>query len=162
MIAYNQLWNQTHWPWKKQVEQARITRAGATCVGRWNCGIRRDHEIGARVYIFRVRDHHGFVASGHILDEPFQDKHFDGSGRLSWYVPIEFDVVLHPNELLSRDRLEAKVPNNWRHVMGSGIKISGEMAVKLDYIWTQHLASVGLVSSGRNCADVGCCWKSKR
>lgn len=146
MIAYIQLWNQTRWPWMEQAEEARITRAGETFIGGWSCGIRRHYEIDARVFVYRVRDHHGIVASGHVLDEPFLEGRSDGSGRTWWCVPIEFDVVLAPNELLPRDRLEAEVPFDWRHMMGCGIKVSGEAAAKLEDLWKRHLASVGRTS----------------
>jgi hypothetical protein len=146
MIAYIQLWNQTLWPWMEQADEARITRAGATFIGRWSCGIRRHYGVDARVFIYRVRDHHGIVASGYVLDEPRLEEDFDGSGRVWWYLPIEFDVVLDPNDILPRDRLEAEVPFDWRHMMGSGIKVSGEAAAKLEDLWRRHLVSVGRTS----------------
>lgn len=146
MIAYIQLWNPERWPWETHADDVRRTKEGEIIDGTWNCGIRRKYQIRARAYVYRVRDNHGIVASGYVRDELFQREHFDGSGQLLWYVPIDFDVVLELNEILRRDRLEAEVPFDWRHLMGSGKGVSGEAAAKLEDLWRRHLAAIGRTS----------------
>jgi hypothetical protein len=146
MIGYIQLWNQGLWPWETHAEEVSRTKEGETIEGNWNCGIRRNYQIGARAYVYRVVDNRGIVASGHVVDKPFQAEHFDGTGRLLWCVPIDFDAVLDLHEILSRDRLESEVAFDWRHIQGSGKEISGEAAAKLEDLWKRHLAAMGRAS----------------
>jgi hypothetical protein len=143
MPAYIHIWNPHLWPWDNLAAEARATRLGEIVRDGWSCGIRKHYDIGGRVFIYRVDNNHGVVASGYIADEPYTDTHWDLSGGSTLYVPIDFDVILDLHEILPRERLETDVPWNWRNLLGSGIEIKGDSAEVLEDLWLRHLKEIG-------------------
>ncbi len=143
MAAYIQIWNPELWNWDTLATDARMTKKGEAVAGSWSCGIRKNYEIGQRVYLYRVGRNHGIVASGYIDGDTFSEEHWGSSGNRALYVPIQFDVILNLGEILPREQLEAEVPFNWRGLQGSGIEIKGEPAGMLKNSWTRHLRSAG-------------------
>ena len=143
MAAYIQIWNPDLWLWDTHAAEVRETKKGNLIRGDWSCGTRKHYEIGQGVFIYRVSDNHGIVASGLVTDEPFEGEHWDRSGQMTLYVPIDFDVVLDLQDILPRDRLESEVRFDWRHLIGSGKEVSGDVAAKLEDLWKRHLAAIG-------------------
>jgi len=143
MAAYIQIWNPNEWPWQTHAAEARETSNGNLIRGGWSCGVRKQYDEKQRVFIYRVSDNHGIVASGYVAGEVYEEEHWSSSGEMALYVPIHFDAVLDLHHILPRDRLEAEVPFGWRSLMGSGKEVSGDAAAKLENLWKQHLAAVG-------------------
>jgi len=140
---YILVWNPERWPWKEHAEEVRESKRGKVVPGNRSCGIRKNYEIGGRIFLYRVADNQGIVASGTVSGETYPELHWDGSGREIRYVPIDFDKILELHEILPRDQLEAEVPFDWRHLLGSGKQVPAEAAGKLENLWKRHLKAIG-------------------
>lgn len=141
MTTYMLVWNPSLWPWTSHRSDMRKTRNGRLVDLNWNCGIRKNYLDGARVFLYRVRQEQGIVASGHVAGECYEDEQWDDPKLIIWYVPIKFDVVLDLHKELSRERLEDEIPFSWRSLRSSGAEVPSESAIKLDRLWKRHVKS---------------------
>jgi len=79
---------------------------------------------GDRVYLLRQRKDRGIVGSALVQGDPFQETHWDGTpGKLTWYVPIEWERLFEIEERILIARLkELDSTQDWEP-NGSGISI---------------------------------------
>jgi hypothetical protein len=82
------------WPEDDYAAAVEATAVGAAHESRWSVGIRRSGvSVGDRAYMVRQRHERGIVASA-FASEIYEDEHWDGSGRMTTYADVAFDVVL--------------------------------------------------------------------
>jgi 5-methylcytosine-specific restriction protein A len=86
------------------------------------------------------------MASGFAVSTPFKAPHFSDQTRTANYADLRYDVLLNPNaeNILPRSVLLSELPNVQWSPQGSGISIPPEASARLEELWRQHLASLGL------------------
>lgn len=118
--------------------------------GRWSCGVTKRIAPGDRAFLIKLgRDEpRGIMASGFAVSTPFKAPHFSDPTRTANYTNLRYDVLLNPNaeDLLARSTLLSELPDVQWSPQGSGISIPSEAADKLEGLWQQHLALLGLNS----------------
>lgn len=120
----------------------RSSLVGLTGVHRWGVGIRKSGIAeGDRAYLFRQRHERGLVASGWFDSEIYPGEHFDGSGRITTYADIRFDLVLPVADRLDVTLLKSRVPTvAWDHLQGSGVEVKAPDL--LDELWSAHVSDM--------------------
>ncbi|WP_247604061.1 protein NO VEIN domain-containing protein [Gordonia paraffinivorans] len=142
-------WNPDHWSWTSDYDEADYDNAIATTAlggvvrEGWSTRRYRDIKVGDRAFLLKQGDQgRGIVASGVVAGDPEIRPHWNGSGEQQRRVPVDWDVVLGPDQLLPTDILEDELPQqNWRP-LGSGITIKPDVLRQLETLWSQHLAGL--------------------
>ncbi|WP_433378224.1 hypothetical protein ACQPZX_11300 [Actinoplanes sp. CA-142083] len=137
-------WNPDSARWSDGEFDAAAERsaAGHALLSRWGVGIRkRGISVGDTAYLVRQRHERGIVASGRFESEIYEDERWDGSGRITTFADVRFDVVLPladrlPVALL-KHRLSAVA---WDHLQGSGVMMPEASEAALADLWRAHAA----------------------
>jgi hypothetical protein len=122
----------------RYIELSRdIANRGELRHGNWSTGNRTTEiEKGDRVFLFRQKRERGIVASGYCRSDVYQADHWDGSDRLANYVRIEWDEWRMPDDRITVETLEDRVPQfKWNSLQGSGIHIEDGDAAKVEKLW---------------------------
>lgn len=126
------------------------TAAGNLVHDRWSVGQRKHGiEVGDRLYLLRLGDEAGIVASGWVTSTPFTASHWDpsraASGDTAQYVYLDWDYVIPVEDRLTREDLRALLPgavNNWGP-MGGGVPLAPNAAATLADAWADHVGDRG-------------------
>jgi 5-methylcytosine-specific restriction protein A len=141
--TYLFVWNPKRWTWN-DIEQSieQIDKTGK-CSERWSCGNTKSIQSGDRVFLVKVgTEPKGIVAAGFTTTTPFLDRHWSGENRKTFYVDIDFEVLLNPDEepILTLDILKTGnlATQNWTP-QASGISIRPELVEELEAVWFDFL-----------------------
>ena len=74
----------------------------------------------------------GIVASGTVLGNVISEPHWDGSGATANYVPVAWEMVVPPDQLLPTDVLQVAFPQQHWRPQNSGILIRPEVLPGLE------------------------------
>ncbi|NUU19049.1 DUF3883 domain-containing protein [Cellulomonas humilata] len=143
MLTHNpDMW---HWDEQEFATAVAATRAGSLYRDSWSMGAREGGvDAGDRAFLVRLGDHgRGIIASGRITGPIYSDEHFDGSGRQSNFVLVDWDTILEPDDRLELTHVEASLPGQHWHPQGSGIRIRDEVLPQLEGLWASHLRGLG-------------------
>jgi 5-methylcytosine-specific restriction protein A len=128
-------WNPKKWPWKHLEENFEELKTTGITKQMWSCRSHRTVRVGDRAFLIRLggKDN-GIIGAGYIVTEPFLAKHWDGSGRLTERVMIDFEDLVNRNEkpIISIDELKLEFFNQHWSTQASGIIIKNEVADKLE------------------------------
>ena len=83
----------------------------------------------------------GICMSGHFLSEPYQADDWSGRGRVTFYMDMEADTMIHPDYLpiLTTEELQKAIPSfDWTGGH-SGRLLEPELAEKLESLWADFL-----------------------
>ena len=83
----------------------------------------------------------GICMSGYFSSEPYQDEDWSGKGRVTYYMDMEPDVMIHPDymPILKTDELVSAIPSfDWKGGH-SGRLLEPELAEKLEALWADFL-----------------------
>ncbi|GAA3945364.1 HNH endonuclease [Actinoplanes auranticolor] len=143
MATFLLTWNPDGPGWPDPDHEAAVeaASAGQSQLRRWSVALRKSGiAIGDRAFLVRQRRQRGIVASGHFSHTIYEDKHWDGSGRLTTYADIEFDQVLALNDRLPVEVLKNKVPAiTWDRLQGSGVSVAQPHDQELEELWQAHV-----------------------
>lgn len=146
MASFLLTWNPDKWDWAQAELQHDIeaTASGRRVNGRWSVGGRRSGiNLGDHAYLLRQHRDRGIVASGTFVSEVVWGAHWDGSGRLTTYADVEWDVVLGVDDGLPVEVLKSKVPAvNWDRLQGSGVMIPTGSERALSRTWSGHISGL--------------------
>lgn len=120
---------------------------------KWSTGTRNRVPPGTRAFVVRQNRDRGIVASGIVSSEVYQDSHWNGSGELTNYVDVLWEVGLPVSSRLTIEELKSALPLvPWDHLQGSGVMTRPEYfadqvphnASRLLDLWRSHVESVGV------------------
>lgn len=116
--------------------------------------------VGARVFLLRLGQDHGIVASGKTVSGSFQAEHWNetkGHGKPSNYVHVEWDWLLPVANRLKGEKLKSGPLRDWDwHPRASGTEFPSHLVPELERLWQEHVASVenGRDNSEREIVEV--------
>jgi 5-methylcytosine-specific restriction protein A len=89
------------------------------------------------------------MASGFAVSLPFRAPHYSDASKTANYIDLRYDILLNPSyeKLLGRDILEEELPEVRWSPQGSGITIPPHAAARLEEMWSDQIASIGLSPS---------------
>jgi 5-methylcytosine-specific restriction enzyme A len=143
MSTFLLTWNPDNWPWPEEDFAAAVaaTGAGRRYADQWSVGARR-HGVsrGDRAFLVRQKRDRGVVGSGFFTSSPYEDLHWDGSGRLTTYAKLAWDLLLPIEERLEVEDVKRAVPEvAWDRLQGSGVQVPDDATLKLERIWADHV-----------------------
>jgi 5-methylcytosine-specific restriction enzyme A len=129
------------WPDDDYATAVEAAAAGAKPADRWSVGLRKSGvSIGDRAYLVRQRHERGIVASGRFSSTIYNAEHWDGSGRITTYADIRFDVVLPVTDRLDIQVLKSRLPTVvWDRLQGSGVAVAAPNDDRLERLWEAHV-----------------------
>lgn len=139
-------WHPQSFLWEDEgyYDAIEMTASGETVADRWTVGGRKSGiRPGDRAFAWRYQDHRGLVASGTFTSGAYNDEHWDGSGHAANYADVNWDIVLHYDDCLPIEQLNAEIPvMHWNHLQGSGIKVKREAVANLADLWERHTSEI--------------------
>jgi hypothetical protein len=84
-------WNPSKWsPRPGQIEDLEsLTAQGVEVDGDWSVGNHKNgYERGMPVFLLRQGDHRGIIASGWMIDGPYEGGHWNGGGSSTMYIDL--------------------------------------------------------------------------
>lgn len=113
--------------------------------GDWSCGSTRKIQPGDRAFLMQVgcKDR-GIFASGTVISNVYEDKHWMDDEKVAYYVDLIFDRVLDPRKVVLplRDLLRISQKVNWTP-QKSGSEIPEDVAAKLEKLWMEFYRRFG-------------------
>jgi len=149
--AFLLIHNPYHWEPEPDAFAAAVatTHAGGTHTEPWFVGTRTHGvDTGDRVFLLRLGPHgRGLVGSGRISGQIFPAKHWDGSGDEANYVPVDWDMLLEPEQRLDIVELEKQMPAQAWHPRAAGTRVRPTVLAELEELWVAHLSTLGLAAT---------------
>jgi len=145
MNTYLFAWNPKRWPWVNLEDAiAQVNKTGKH-TARWSCGTTKSIRPGDRAFLIKIgTEPKGIIAAGFVVSSLIEDEHWGGENKSTFYVDIDFDVLLNPDkepiltlDILKTGNLEAQ---NWTP-QASGISIRPELVSELEAIWFDFLTT---------------------
>lgn len=134
-------------PYSDVVEQ---THAGYPFDGRWSVGNHVNIPVGAAVWLYLQGMQHGLVGRGVVTSEPYTDEHFSNPTKTTNYVEVSYKLLVPLNDAISRDLLEAEVPEvHWRKIYSSGYRVPVQAENALRDLWFRSTAESRHLVDGR-------------
>jgi 5-methylcytosine-specific restriction protein A len=139
-------WNPSKWqmPDEDLIDAIATTRRGREHDGPWSVleatGL---VSWGDRAYLLRQHVDRGIVAAGYFKSGVYEDKHWDGSGRVATYAAVAWTRWLPTEDRLTVESLAASVPGvAWDRLQASGAQVPPAEATTLDQMWEGHVAGL--------------------
>ncbi len=143
MSTYLFVWNPKRWAWDDIEQNIRQIDKTGKCSERWSCGDTKSIKPGDRIFLVKVgTEPKGIIAAGFATTTPFPERHWSGENKEAFYIDIDFEVLLNPDEepiltlqILKTGNLTAQ---NWTP-QASGISIKPELVDELEAVWFDFL-----------------------
>jgi 5-methylcytosine-specific restriction protein A len=153
MSVFLLTWNPKRWPisaddWTAECD---ALRAGEKVSGIWSIGVRTSGvNPGDIVLLVRVGSERGIVASGFATSTAYKGLHYDERRRkrkdLANFVNIEWSYQVEIEKRLRTEVLINEFPEvAWNNLVGSGVKVSDDVAESLVAKWLGHIGENPLV-----------------
>ena len=116
-------------------------RDPAFCLS-WSIWDWQDARIGDKVYMLRVGEGTtGIVMAGEIISEPYVDEDWSGKGRVTHYVDIRLDQLIHPEKATILDTEDLSESFDGIEWTGghSGTLLSAKDAYHLEKLFDKYL-----------------------
>lgn len=86
----------------------------------------------------------GIIGVGHFNSDPFEDEDWSGQGRKTFYMGMDWESVIKPtsDKILKTNVLIDAIPEVVWSKGKAGVKVSPEVAEKIEALWRKHLASL--------------------
>lgn len=155
-------WNPQRWDfapgeYDSYVEQTQRVAPSAVRYS-WSAG-RRQHGvvIGERAFMLRQgADRRGIVGSGVVASEPYGAPHWDGSGRETLFVDVDWDRFVDVDDRVPTEALLERVPSvPWNYLFASGAPLSDSAVRAVESLWsgTDRAAGAQPTADAANEAD---------
>ncbi|MEY3218920.1 MAG: hypothetical protein RIT27_277 [Pseudomonadota bacterium] len=142
MKTYLLLWNPKKWEWETIQQDISELAQNGKLMGNWSCGRTKKIKPNDRFFLMRLgKEPKGICASGRIINSPVQDNHWDSKEGSTYYVDVEFETILDPNNesIFLIEKQEGIYKNyNWTPQSG-GRTIPHEIAEQLYQDWSLFL-----------------------
>lgn len=106
----------------------------------WSVWEYENAHAGDRFFMVRCGEGKtGICMSGYFSSDPYQDEDWSGRGRVTYYMDIDPDVMIHPEyrPILTTEELMKEIPSfDWKGGH-SGRLIDEKSAEKLEALWNQ-------------------------
>lgn len=139
------VWNPKRWAWETLEQDIKQVDLNGKCTQRWSCGNTKSIQSGDRIFLVKLgTEPKGIIGAGFATTNPFPEIHWSGENKEAFYIDIDFEVLLNPDEepILTIDIL--KISNlsqqNWTP-QASGISIRPELVEDLEALWFNFLIS---------------------
>jgi 5-methylcytosine-specific restriction protein A len=153
MTTYLLTWNPSRFSWWDLEEDLFDLQKNGYLVGNWSCSNTQKIRPDDRVFLIRLGiEPKGIIGSGWALSYPYPDEHWDENAdenrQMPLYIDIEWDVLLHPGDILLVLPLSELNHGSLRKVnwtpQRSGITIPEDVVTKLEDLWSERLLSNGI------------------
>lgn len=134
------------WFWTPEDEVAAIrrTEAGASVREVWSAGGRRQGiEPGDRVFLLQNGSgRRGVRGVGRVASPIYRGEHWDDPTRVANFVDIDWDRVLHEDDMIVLDHLVEKVSGYAWTPQKGGVELHEPMATQMEQLWTTRTGHV--------------------
>jgi 5-methylcytosine-specific restriction protein B len=134
-------WNPENWAWDTLAVDRAAAARGEPVIMPWRCASFKPKE-GDAAYLMRTGVvPRGVVAAGTIVKAPFEGPHYDpkraNAGEVARFVEVQFSTVRDAalDEIVPRETLVERSPNQEWSPQGSGIQIELGAALALADLW---------------------------
>lgn len=139
------VWNPKRWTWENIEDDIKQVDLAGKCSLRWSCGNSKSIKPGDRIFLVKVgTEPKGIVGAGFATTAPFPGMHWSGENKEAFYIDIDFEVLLNPNEepILTLDILKTgKLAQQTWIPQASGISIKPELVDELEAVWFDFLTT---------------------
>lgn len=108
----------------------------------WSVWEHEQANAGDRFFMVRCGNGNtGICMSGYFSSNPYKDEDWSGRGRITYYMNLASDVMIHPEHLpiLKTDELISAIPSfDWRGGH-SGRLLDAGLAERLETLWAEFL-----------------------
>jgi len=149
MTTYLLLWNPTKPDaWPSYERDSKRTLSGRAVHRGWSTGNNKSMPAGSRIFMVRQYKDRGIIAAGQTTGTVVQDAHWEDPDRDANYVRARWDVILSPDQVLPIETLRARIKDvAWNSLLASGTSVRDDTAKRLNTLWEEHLARLGLLSA---------------
>ncbi|MBE7323559.1 EVE domain-containing protein [Nocardioides sp. Y6] len=135
-------YNPTRWDWTDREETLRAIQTSKSrgFLHRWSAGPHpRRIGPGDEVYLLRQGpEPRGIIASGEVVSEVQQDKHWDEDQGLANYVEVRWTTAVAADDPLPLAALKEVAPGqNW-HPRAGGTQLRDDVVTAVDQLWRDH------------------------
>lgn len=134
-------WNPENWAWETLAVDRAAAARGEPVMMPWRCASSKPKE-GDAAYLTRTGvTPRGIVAAGTIVKAPFEGPHYDpkraNAGDMARFVEVQFSAIRDASldEIVPRETLVERFPNQEWSPQGSGIQIDVGAALALADLW---------------------------
>jgi len=134
--------------WKDFDQRVQASSRNEIVEEPWSCGNRQDIQAGDRVFLLRQGpDLPGIIGSGWVTEGSQRGGHWDPvrsrQGQKAWFVGVDWDALLAPENRLPREVLLAGLVNlNLVNAQAGGVLINPEQASSMEKAWRRHVKKV--------------------
>ena len=146
MSTYLLTWNPKRSPDEELEEWAKMIKKGHEIEEtRWSSGNNKHICIEDRVFLLRQgHSSPGIIGSGWVVKGSFKAPSWDAEKRKrgikAWYVMVDWEDLVSPEEGLSRHALlQGILPASLINIASSGVTINPDLAEHLEKRWAAHL-----------------------
>ena len=112
----------------------------------WSVAEHGEAHAGDRFFFVRVGREQpmGMIGAGYFTSEPYEDEDWSGQGRKVFYMDLQFEEIIKPDSerILSTEALAAAIPEIDWTAGHAGVRVSEEVAEKIEALWKQHIESI--------------------
>lgn len=140
-------WNPERWAWDHLENSLDQLKLNGIVKERWSCASHKAVNIGDRAFLIRLGGkQNGIIGSGYIVSDAFLAEHWDGSGRMTERVQIDFEDLCERNQkpLIPIEILKNYFADQVWSTQLSGISIKSHVAEGLEKIWFEQINKIAL------------------
>lgn len=141
MKTYILFWNPAISSYKLENFQEEMEELGDAYMN-WSVWEYENASAGDRFFMVRCGEGNtGICMSGYFSSDPYQDEDWSGRGRVTYYMDLDADVMIHPDyrPILKTETLLKEIPEfDWKGGH-SGRVIDATLAEKLEILWKKFL-----------------------
>ena len=145
MTTYILTWNPKLWSWRQDWYSEEVAKTqkgiGKVFPTGWTCGSTKCIVPGDRIFLLRQKTEEADYSIRLRNLERYKGMDFTfRKAQEALYIEYESDVLLPVVERLCIETLIAKIGGfPWNNIMGSGISVPEEYAIRLEKLWQKHL-----------------------
>ena len=150
--------------WNPEISTFRMrdfNRGLANFYGEWfNWSVRdwKEAHDGDMFYLIKCGGdgQNGIVMQGHFVSEPYAGDDWSGKGRLTYYMDMEAEYMIHPQRcsILTTEALDEVMPEFQWKGGHSGRVLPFEYSLKLEEMWTGYLEAHKDIFDGKRAASL--------
>lgn len=138
-------WSPDSWNWEDYQKCIQRTLNNQIVDKKWSIGKRKYVDQGDRVFLFRLNNNRGILASGIITsDGIYSDTHYSDPSKKANYVDCRFENIVAPENVLVVEKLnELDTGVAWKNLQASGVEISQDDGPVIEKAWQTNLKNHG-------------------
>ncbi len=138
-------WNPKNWEWENLAEGSVKTMSGGRIVEPW-ASANKHPKKGDDVFLLKTGDEpRGIMAHGVVYKESYDAPHYNeekaAQGKMMNKIDVEFDWIInsYTDEILSKDIIKEKFPEQDWEPQSSGIAIKDKYVSEIKRIWYEFI-----------------------